>query len=233
MVRVRPVQSVGRVAVALLAVLAWAGPALAGALPAAGAPMSFSLRQADSCPAAGCVAATGMIAPGTAGEFQRFLKANRVVTGTLIELDSTGGDVIGALKLGLIIRRNHLNTRVRAPDAGNGTLGMCASACAYVFVAGVERGIEDGARVGVHQFSPNRAAQDTSDAQRTVGLISVYLEAVGANPKLEQLALLTPPDKVRWLSGAEVAQMGVTTGGEMQIAQVPPWQLPGAIGQQR
>jgi hypothetical protein len=158
-----------------------------------------------------------MIRTDTAAQFARFLKINHVPAGAEIDFQSVGGDVLGALKLGLLVHRAGLDTHVRTRGGDTNDPGICASACAYVFLAGLHREVEDGARLGVHQFSSNSGLADIAETQRIVAMIYLYMETVGAEPAVERLALLTPPDNVHWLSRDELEGYKVVTTAQNTV----------------
>lgn len=93
-----------------------------------------------------------------------------------IVVTSTGGDVEASLKIGEMIRANHLNVAVgwthfgdcapyqkgcHIPAAQKGVYrgvimpseGFCVSACAFILAAGEKRFMGKGTAVGVHQIS--------------------------------------------------------------------------------
>ena len=61
-----------------------------------------------------------------------------------VTLNSPGGDVIEALRIGRLIRQKFMYTRVTSE-------AECASACVFVLQAGVLRVAAVGASVGVHR----------------------------------------------------------------------------------
>ncbi len=193
--------------------LLWAilAPAQAVAASPLDAGMTFQMQKGDACPPAGCLWAKGMIRTDTAAQFARFLKINHVPAGAEIDFQSRGGDVLGALKLGLLVHRAGLDTHVRTRGGDTNDPGICASACAYVFLAGLHREVEDGARLGVHQFSSNSGLGDMAETQRIVAMIYLYMDTVGAEPAVERLALMTPPNNVHWLSRDEMEEYKVVT----------------------
>jgi len=81
----------------------------------------------------------------------------------LILLNSIGGNVLGALRFARYVRQNKINTWI----AENQT---CASACALVFLAGIERFSEG--KLVVHQYLPS-AEQANEKIARDAAWISV------------------------------------------------------------
>src|SRR5437879_3563961 len=64
----------------------------------------------------------------------------------VVLLDSTGGDVLEAIRIGAFLREEQAWTVVEK-DAS------CASACVLILAAGVHRDVYGGARLGLHRPS--------------------------------------------------------------------------------
>jgi hypothetical protein len=69
-----------------------------------------------------------------------------------VELNSPGGDVIAAMQIGEIIRKDWLWTSVSDEPQAEG----CLSACVLIFAAGANRILGGDSRVGIHRprFDP-------------------------------------------------------------------------------
>ena len=81
----------------------------------------------------------------------------------LILLNSIGGNVSGALRFAKYVRKNQMNTWISQHST-------CASACALVFLAGVQRFSEG--RLVVHQYLP-QAEQGDEKIARDLAWISI------------------------------------------------------------
>lgn len=134
--------------------------------------------------------------------------------------DSSGGNLAGALALGRTIRKLRLDTCLapqysRVIEGTNGDKEMfasevvCASACAFALIGGINRHIETGARYGVHQFTGVRANIGDTTTQVTVVLLAVYLEEMGVSRNLLDVASLVPPDQLHWLSQEEMQRLRI------------------------
>lgn len=121
------------------------------------------------------ISAEGQITAQTPAVFKKALK--KVKDRHLpIVVTSTGGDVEASLKIGEMIRANHLDVAVgwtyfggcapyqpdcKLPAAQKGVYrgvimsgqGFCVSACAFILAAGEKRFMGQGTAVGVHQIS--------------------------------------------------------------------------------
>jgi len=109
-------------------------------------------------------------------------------------LNSPGGSVSDALRLGRYIRDTDLTTALRSGD-------ICYSACPYMLAAGTRRDVPDDASVGVHQhfFGESTllpAFVAVEDIQRGQGEVMTYLNQMGIDPLVMQHALVTPPDEI-------------------------------------
>lgn len=109
-------------------------------------------------------------------------------------LNSPGGSVQDALKLGRHLRASELTTALRDGD-------VCYSACPYLLAAGTSRDVPDTASVGVHQhfFGESTllpAFVAVENIQRGQGEVMTYLDEMGIDPLVMRHALVTPPDEI-------------------------------------
>lgn len=136
-----------------------------------------------------------------------FEKAIRSFRPKVIAFDSEGGNIFKAMELGRIIRRHGLATiQLRKLE--------CASACALAFMGGRSRYAAPGS-IGVHKssFSPTspfNKEEAVSAVQDVTADIIGYMVEMGVNPALLQLAFKTEANDIRYLSGQEMADYGVT-----------------------
>ena len=192
--------------------------ALAAASHAAAMTFEMVSRPAE-CAAHGCIVAEGAIEANTAKQFQAFVRDHKAKPGAVVVLQSPGGDLLQGLALGQEIRDAGLSTRVQAYDHGAGQFGaagMCASACAYVFLGGVNRTVAAGARIGVHQVAAagdDASALSAADGLKLMSAVGDYIGRLGGNLDLIIPALRTSPWNVYWLSPAELARYDVITQG--------------------
>jgi|GEM_PF-1187464 len=98
--------------------------------------------------------AWGGIGSGDAIRFNLALTAAKPVAE--VQLFSQGGVLQEGMKIGRMIRAQQLGTRITSGS-------MCASACNFIFLGGVVRIAEPGARFGVHMFSNDAADRLLSD----------------------------------------------------------------------
>lgn len=200
--------SSARMALAALgAVLVFGSPAAA---------MTFErVAGAGECAERTCILASGDIDANDAREFADFLKRQQIRPGALLILNSAGGDVVEALAIGGSVRKAALSTHVGAYDHASGELksgGVCASACAYLFLGGVSRTVGKGAKLGVHQLYARTGEVNISDGQVLMGMIAAHINRHGGSIEVLISALRTPPDSMHWMSPAELNRFGMVTG---------------------
>ena len=122
----------------------------------------------------------------------------------LILLDSIGGNVSGAIRFARYVREKEMNTWI----AKNQT---CASACALVFLAGIQRFSEG--KLVVHQYLPpeeqgnEKIARDTAwvSVQRIIGETITLLNSFGT-PRFVFERIFSSPD-VYEFTEAEMAEL--------------------------
>jgi hypothetical protein len=213
-------------------------------------PMQFSLRLEGPAKTCGnrcrlIVVASGAITADTPADFKDFAKSHdmgRKLNGALVVIESDGGSVHGAIKLGREIRKLDLDTTVgRVVDldgkgpglkrAGISPRADCESMCAFVLLAGVHRSVPDEARVMVHQIwlgdrrnDPTAASYSAEDlvlVQRDIGRLARYTHDMGASIEVLDLALRIPPwEPMHVLSRAEIGRTRVATADSDRPATV-------------
>ena len=156
----------------------------------------------------GVLLAEGSIEPGAADRFAKEIEARGEYVKT-VSLNSPGGSVDDAIAMSKLIRERRLGTRV-ASEA------LCASSCPIVFAGGVSRMAEKDAVIGVHQVfnggterpSPEQAM---ASAQATTARVARHLDEMGIGAQLWINALETPPDRLYYLTPAEMTGFKLTT----------------------
>ncbi|MEJ2626126.1 MAG: hypothetical protein P8Z80_16845 [Pseudolabrys sp.] len=207
--------------------------------------MQFSLRLQGPATACGhrcrlMVVARGAITADTPAEFRTFadnVAKNHKLKGALVVLESDGGSVHGAIKLGREMRALGLDTTVgrvtdlprRGSALGAGLRrasisprANCESMCAFVLLAGVHRTVPRQARVMVHQIwlgdrrsDPTAASYSAEDlvlVQRDIGRLARYTRDMGASIEVLDLALRIPPwEPMYRLTRVEIEKARVAT----------------------
>ena len=163
-------------------------------------------RRLDAETRGGALILTGAIAPGDA---ERIVPQIARTAAARVALDSPGGSVDDALRIGAAIREAGLATTL-APGA------VCYSACPYAFAGGTERTIAPDAALGVHQHAFGTstilpAALAAQDIQRGQARVARHLEAMGIDLRLMAPALETPPSELYVLVRDELEDWRVVT----------------------
>ncbi len=196
--------------------------ALFAASAAAAAPMTFKLASnRGTCADCRWIAADGEIVETTPSRLAKFLKTAPQAEGLMVRFNSDGGDLTASIELGRLIRERGLNTGVSRtvfePRTAKDRLtarwskGACASACTYAFLGGVERRIDEGSRLGVHQFYSDAprgrggaGRGSFAVAQTAINDLGVYMADMGVAGGLILAAASTSPVNMHWLNREEL-----------------------------
>jgi hypothetical protein len=196
---------------------------------AAAEPMHFeAIRNGGNCAGCAYTQASGEITLDTAKNFEAFVRSQEFGTGP-IRLNSLGGSLGGGILLGELFRSMGVPTEVgsSAPIDNSTELGLsdrapgvCASACAYAFLGGTDRSLDDPARLGFHRFYQANAlteptaklftGKDLGDAQITTAGLVLYLLKMGVDPSVISLASEAGPNEMRWISKDEAQKLRIT-----------------------
>lgn len=182
-------------------------------------PMAFQVFYPCSGNASFCaprILAQGHIEIDTADKLKKFLK-NSPPGKTTVVFDSPGGNLVGGIQLGLLIRQLEFDTaaletvdeEMRGETKVIAANPMCASACSLAFLGGVNRSVEEGARLGVHQFYSSGAQIGDAETQVLMTSIAGYIQLMGVNRRFMDLASLTSAGKMHWLTLSEVKSLQV------------------------
>jgi len=141
------------------------------------------------------------------GDYDRYINATRSINNNkpvFVLLEGPGGSLTEAIQIGLDINRRKYNTA-----AWN---GICASACAYIWLAG-QRSIIDvdrDARVGFH--APYTEDKFGNKKSSNVGsaILGGYLKELGAGYRLIAYTTSVDGDSMRWLTEESAKDIGLT-----------------------
>ena len=187
----------------------------------------------------GAVIASGTITSETRAAFDSFVSSHSPAAGAEVILSSNGGDLKAGLALGRRIRELGFATNIgevarSGPNAGEVRASRCSSACALMFLGGVERQLIPGSEYGVHQLRldcverwraqteypwlPVRGArycpefeEAMSAFQSAQGAVAGYVAEMGADPLLfSRMSDVTPAD-LQFLTASELKKYMVTT----------------------
>ena len=121
------------------------------------------------------------------------------------QLDSHGGNVQAAMRIGLFLRNNEASAEV-----SNGA--VCASACVFVLAGAVVRTVQG--RVAIHRpFNPNDTDTSQESQKKTYlklqGEIRKYLQDMNVSPALYDDMLYISPDSAKVLTNDELQRYGL------------------------
>lgn len=163
--------------------------------------------------AGGALLLNGTIDPGAFARVEAELTAKREYVKVVV-LDSPGGSVDDAIRIGTLLHVEGLATEVKAG-------ALCASSCPLVLAGGVVRKASEQAAIGVHQIyaalpagqrpTGLQAGDAMASAQRTTAAITRYLEITGVDPAVWLHALETPPDRLYYLTPEELVKYRLAT----------------------
>jgi len=207
-------------------------------------PMNFTWLDAPHDPRHALVAAVGAITSDTPAAFDDFAKSHDLKGATIV-LDSSGGSVLDAIKLGRQWRALGVTTTVGIvtdADVANGgkreifSDAYCESMCVFLLLSGKTRIVPDGAHVRVHQIwmgdraedatAASYTAQDVTIIERDVGRLAKYTFDMGGSGELLGLALSVPPwEPLHELTASELRETNVVTEAAT-VAQAAPAAAP-------
>lgn len=140
----------------------------------------------------------GTIGKGLTKRFEDFVE-NEDVEGDQLIINSPGGDLAEALKLGRLLRDWDWNTRVGSSEGmlhkPDGSLdlygiqgyppgGRCERACAYAFMGGVSRMMHKDSLIGLQRFQAHDQSIDGERAQAISGQLVSYILEMGVDARV-------------------------------------------------
>ncbi|WP_103875498.1 hypothetical protein [Bosea lathyri] len=170
--------------------------------------------------------ADGEITDETPAKFEEFLKTATIWKRQRIVLNSGGGNVIGGIRLGEIIRKNGFRTAVsktvKTANFSEPSPGICASACVFALAGGIERDASEGSRVGVHQMgvdfvrlygdkpvSIEDLTQNFSMPQKALSLVLTHFISMGIAPSIIEMMNEKKADEMKWLTIEEIRRANI------------------------
>ncbi|MBW8638029.1 hypothetical protein K1W69_12605 [Hoeflea sp. WL0058] len=156
---------------------------------------SGTVYAADITLAGNQIRITGDIEVGDADAFLEILDSAKSSPPKLVRLASDGGRTYVALRIGNAIRERGLDTYAE---------GRCASSCGLIWLGGVERYIQDGARVGFH----NSYDKNTRKAQGNA-LVGFYMTGLGFGHEATLFVTEADADDLKWLDKKSARETGI------------------------
>jgi hypothetical protein len=211
-----------RLVLSLCVCLCALGPGLLSG-PASAGTMTFSLAKLQGagfckpdCPV--IIFAEGQISPESPEDFARFVAGMPGLSKTRngVMISSPGGQVVGAIMLGLLWKELNMTVIVAEPltDTDKNVIAIRAARART-------RVVPEGSQVGIHRMHSIRFRRDPADNRfeldyvlapdDQVAILRSYTKIVGINPKLIDLAETVAPTTIRVLTPAELKDLQIIT----------------------
>ena len=180
----------------------------------------------------------GEITPGLTQYLEAYVRDVQP-EGTKLYLNSAGGNLGEALRLGRAIRDlgwttsiGGLQGHLRNPDGslpfaiwdGYPSQGICESACAYAFMGGTGRHMPNDARLGFHRFSAPGRAISGDAAQALSGQLISYIVEMGVDPRVFVLASGEGAQSMYHIAKAEAETFDVVTPSGYEPFSLEPYE---------
>jgi hypothetical protein len=189
------------------------------ATTASAAPMKFEYRKTGGNHCCWWIQADGEIVADTPAAFEAFYHSLKYPPDT-VRLNSFGGNLTAGVALGEKIRALGLSTEVGTTQGeADKAAGICASACAYAFLGGKARFLDENARLGFHRFySPlavdNAKAklfsgEDLDNTQKLLAGLLLYTISMGVDARIIVLASAAGMDEVFWVSKKDAQELRI------------------------
>ncbi|MBI3759957.1 MAG: hypothetical protein HY269_09430 [Deltaproteobacteria bacterium] len=237
-----------------LAALALAACASIGPAPPSAAetkPMTFGVRTGLFCGHLPChwIVAEGTITADTPRAFSEFIEANGFDSADstiAVVISSPGGDLLGAVRMGKLIRTRNFKTYVGTTVCEDGewrcelAAGECHGACVYMLAGGIRRKVHESSAFSVQRFSreevrdflarerggasPTDVSRPGAGERRLNAVLSRYLESMTVSPQLLAVVASAPKDGQLRLGPGHLRALNVST----HVIHVPTqWRLSG------
>lgn len=139
----------------------------------------------------GWIELNGRIVEGDATKIASALKSKNW-TSTALYFNSSGGDALEGIRIGLLARTMGFSTVV-----GN---RLCASACALAWSGGTTRLMMPGARVGYHSTYTLDEKGSPLRSQEGNAVVRSYVALIGLPATAFQIMIHAQPDQILWLN---------------------------------
>lgn len=121
--------------------------------------------------------------------------------GQRFAIDSTGGSVIAAMKIGRLLRQERGSVMIE---------GVCFSACVFVLAGAVDRVVFPPGKVGIHRpYLVSVASDARHEIERALRLMRDYLREMDVSPQLADDMIAVEPEDNRILSTSQLAAYGL------------------------
>jgi hypothetical protein len=141
--------------------------------------------------------------------YETFMAKTKGLDKALVRLRSRGGRVNPAMAIGRVVRQRQWATEV---------FQLCESACALMWMSGIERYLPGGSRLGFHQ--PRE--EDGSVSITGVATEAAYLRELGYGDATIGFAVQAAPTNMKWItSAADAWRAGISVTPHYLTVQMP------------
>lgn len=131
----------------------------------------------------------------------------------LVALNSPGGNLAEGLRMAGILQAAEMQVVTDVMGFG-GTPADCASACSLVYLGGTYRYLQEGSRLGVHQFAFVNddiavKSETTRQVQNMAASITDIMSRAHVDPGFFTLMGQTAPEDMNWVDPETLRQMNV------------------------
>ncbi len=119
-----------------------------------------------------------------------------------VVFDSPGGSLLAGLQIGQIIRLHHYATFV--PDDT-----VCASACAFSWLAGAPRFMQPSSRIGFHAAYVTNGREKVETGMGNA-LVGAYMTTLGLSLDAIVFAETAHPDEISWLTPQAAQKLDIS-----------------------
>jgi len=152
------------------------------------------------------------------GDGERFAEAAAGLDAAVVMLASPGGNMLAGLRIGQVVRGQKFSTLV--PDGA-----LCASACAYIWLGGLQRFMQPRGLVGFHAAY---VVRDGAKLESGAGnaLVGAYLSRLGLSDDAILYISATAPEQITWLTREAAERVGI------QVTSLPSSTAPDEVSKQ-
>lgn len=122
----------------------------------------------------------------------KFIQQADAVSNAIVVFNSEGGDLLAGLIIGRTIHQKKFSTAVKEG-------GPCTTVCGLAWLAGAQRFLDPGARIGF------RAASDSAEKAS----LEAYLNDIGLSAPAIAYIHTAPTEGMNWLDHAQAAKLGL------------------------
>lgn len=147
----------------------------------------------------------GKIEPGDEAKFSAVTEG---VSSAIVLLDSEGGYLLPAIKIGRYIHAKQYATWVSTLQ------GTCVSACGFIWLAGTPRMMDSGSLIGFHSayIMDDGAASITGPGNALAG---AYMRELELSDEAISFLTAARPEGMQWLTEDAASRLGIA------VARVP------------